>query len=174
MDPNNQNPGTDLPDTLTQQIGILTRREVEARILAPIIEAIGEQFEQERVIQVVQQTIIDVARQQGAELAQSLGGCGSAEFQRSLPYWTKDQALELDMIRQDRQNLQFNVTRCRYAEMYTALGIPELGSLLSCSRDHALIQGFNPDASLTRKQTIMEGAPYCDFIYRFPESAREI
>ena len=30
------------PDTLTTQIGVLTRREVEARILKPIIEALSE------------------------------------------------------------------------------------------------------------------------------------
>jgi hypothetical protein len=58
------------------------------------------------------------------------------------------------------------VTRCRYAELYHALGIPELGTLLSCNRDYALIEGFNPDVDLTRTQTIMEGATYCDFRYR--------
>jgi len=49
--------------------------------------------------------------------------------------------------------------------MYRALGIPELGALLSCNRDFALIQGFNPDVDLTRTQTIMEGAPFCNFRY---------
>jgi hypothetical protein len=49
--------------------------------------------------------------------------------------------------------------------MYRALGIPELGGLLSCNRDQALIQGFNPNVQLERTQTIMEGAPFCDFRY---------
>jgi hypothetical protein len=49
--------------------------------------------------------------------------------------------------------------------MYRALGVPELGALLSCNRDFALIQGFNPDVELRRTQTIMEGAPHCDFRY---------
>ena len=60
----------------------------------------------------------------------------------------------------------FNVTRCRYAEMYRALGIPELGAVLSCGRDGALGEGFNTGLTLTRTQTIMEGAPVCDFRYR--------
>ena len=30
------------PDTLNARIGVLTRREVEARILAPVIDALGE------------------------------------------------------------------------------------------------------------------------------------
>jgi hypothetical protein len=36
---------------------------------------------------------------------------------------------------------------------------------LSCARDYALIEGFNPDVSLKRTQTIMEGATHCDFRY---------
>jgi hypothetical protein len=47
--------------------------------------------------------------------------------------------------------------------MYASLGLQELGGLLSCNRDYALIEGFNPSIKLTRTQTIMEGAPHCDF-----------
>jgi hypothetical protein len=68
-------------------------------------------------------------------------------------------------LEQTGNRFAFNVTRCRYAEMYRALGIPELGALLSCNRDAALIAGFNPDIKLIRSQTIMEGAPFCDFRY---------
>jgi predicted ArsR family transcriptional regulator len=157
------------PDTLTQRIGVLTRREVEARILAPIIDALGEHFGRDEVIEIVQQTIIGIARQQGAELTQVMGGCGSQEFIDSLEYWKKDGALELEVLEQDKEHLNFNVTRCRYAEMYRALGIPELGAVLSCNRDFALVEGFNQDAQLQRTQTIMEGASHCDFRFVFPE-----
>lgn len=75
--------------------------------------------------------------------------------------------------------LSFDVTRCRYAEMYQSqlhradsTGISqddqnwrELGAMLSCNRDFALIQGFNPDVTLTREQTIMQGAAFCPFRY---------
>ena len=54
--------------------------------------------------------------------------------------------------------------------MYRALGIPELGAVLSCNRDAALIEGFNPAIRLTRTQTIMQGAPCCDFRYAGPAS----
>ena len=42
--------------------------------------------------------------------------------------------------------------------MYRALGVSELGGLLSCNRDFALGEGFNADLRLTRTQTLMEGA----------------
>jgi hypothetical protein len=47
--------------------------------------------------------------------------------------------------------------------MYRALGIPEVGALLSCNRDFSLVEGFNPAVALTRTQTVMEGASHCDF-----------
>lgn len=162
-----------LPDTLTQRIGVLTRREVEARILSPIIDALGEAFGREEVIHIVKKTIIDLARQQGSELAEAMGSAGSQAFTDSLEYWTRDEALQLDVLQHDEQTLDFNVTRCRYAELYKALGIPELGAVLSCNRDFALIEGFNPDATLTRTQTIMQGASHCNFRYTFPEKGEE-
>ena len=157
------------PDTLTQRIGVLTRREVEARILAPIIAALGEKFGREEVIDVVRDTIIAVAQQQGGELATAMGGDSSDAFVDSLKFWTQDDALRLDILEQSDERLDFNVTRCRYAEMYRSLGIPELGTVFSCNRDYALIDGFNPDANLVRTQTLMEGASHCDFRYTFPK-----
>jgi hypothetical protein len=74
--------------------------------------------------------------------------------------------LRIEVVERTPQAFGFNVTRCRYAELYRSLGIPELGAVLSCNRDYALIEGFNPDVELTRTQTIMQGATHCDFRYR--------
>lgn len=154
------------PDTLTARIGVLTRRETEARILAPIIDALGERFGREEVVGVVRETIIRVAQEQGAELSAQMGGDSLDHFTDSLKYWTQDDALEIEILEQDAETLNYNVTRCRYAEMYKALGIPELGAVFSCNRDYALIDGFNGDVELTRTQTIMQGASHCDFRYK--------
>jgi predicted RNase H-like nuclease len=154
------------PDTLNARIGVLTRREVEARILAPVIDALGREFGRDEVIAIVRETIIRIAQEQGAQLAKTMGGDSLAAFADSLRFWTQDNALEIDVLAQDEQRFDFNVTRCRYAELYRALGIPELGAVLSCNRDWALIQGFNPEVELTRTQTIMQGARFCDFRYR--------
>ena len=156
-----------MKDTLTQTIGVLLRREVEARMLAPVIDALGEEFGRDKVVEIVSKTIVELARQQGADLADQLGD-DVAAFQESLKYWTQNDALKIDVLATTDTQLEFNVTRCRYAEMYRALGIAELGKTLSCNRDYALIEGFNPDASLTRDQTILSGADCCTFRYQFP------
>jgi len=92
-----------------------------------------------------------------------MGGNSLAHFRKSLVHWTKGHALEIDVLDEGEKVFAFNVTRCRYAEMYRELGIPQLGPILSCSRDFALIEGFSPRIRLTRTQTLMGGAPFCDF-----------
>lgn len=153
-------------DNLNAKIGVLVRRETEARILSPIIDALGEAFSRDKVLSVVRSTIVKIARKQGHELGGLMGGNSLAHFVESLEYWTQDDALEIDVIDESEEVLSFNVTRCRYAELYEDLGIREIGTTFSCARDFALIEGFNPNVTLVRTQTIMEGAPYCDFRYR--------
>ncbi len=160
----------ELVDDLNAKIGVLTRREVEARLLSPLIDALGDEFGRDRVVDIVRDKIIEIAQTQGDELAAAMGGSGSAEFKDSLAYWTKDDGMVIDVLENSAENLHFNVVRCRYAELYRALGIAELGAVLSCNRDAALIQGFNPVATFERTQTIMQGATHCDFRYSFPLS----
>ncbi len=155
-------PSTSPPDRLNE-IGVLKRREIEARILAPLLQALGRELGRERVLAVAREVIIGVAREQGDQLAQAVGGRTLGHFAGALDLWKKDDALEIEVVEQSAQRFSFNVTRCRYAELYRALGIPELGAVLSCNRDFSLIEGFNPEVKLTRTQTIMEGAPFCDF-----------
>jgi hypothetical protein len=153
-------------DDLNAKIGVLTRRDVEARILSPVIEALGESFGRDEVLAVVQSTIVKIAREQGADLSNLLGNNSLQHFSETLQYWTRDDALEIELVEESEDVLSFNVTRCRYAELYDSLGIRDIGTIFSCARDFALVEGFNPDVTLTRTQTIMEGAPFCDFRYR--------
>lgn len=151
-------------DTLNS-VGVLKRREIEARLLIPLIETLAAEFGRERVLALVRQTIIAIAREQGAHLAAQMQSRSLPAFGQALEAWTRDDALTLEVLAQDETQLAFNVTRCRYAEMYLALGVPELGALLSCNRDYSLMEGFNDAVTLTRTQTIMQGAPACDFRY---------
>jgi hypothetical protein len=155
-----------MQDRLNETIGVLTRREVEARLVAPLVEALGAEFGRDKVLRVIRNAVVDIACRQGAELAQAMGGGSLRHLRDSLVHWTRDDALSIEVIEESGQAFAFNVTRCRYAEMYRDLGVPALGPILSCSRDFALIEGFNPRIRLTRTQTLMEGAPFCDFRYR--------
>lgn len=153
------------PDTCNR-VGVLTRREIEARLLAPLIDAFATKMDRAEVIALVTETITAIARTQGAAMAESHGGPSMAAFADSLSAWTKDDALVIDVREQSDDVFAFDVTRCRYAELYRSLGMAELGAAFSCNRDAALIEGYTADIVLTRTQTIMEGAACCDFRYR--------
>lgn len=151
-------------DTLNE-IGVLKRREIEARILAPFVEALATEFDRERIVEILGQTIIEIARKQGAERAAAVGDNSLMAFSQSAGDWRKGNALEIEILEQNEERYNFDVTRCRYAEMYRSLGLAKLGAVLSCNRDYSLVEGFNPEIELVREQTIMQGASCCTFRY---------
>jgi predicted ArsR family transcriptional regulator len=150
-------------DVELNEIGVLKRREIEARLLAPIVDALGDKFGRQEVLAVVRDVVIEIARRQGRELATSLGRNDLQIFAESLEAWRRDGALQLRVLDQDESALNFDVTRCKYAELYRSLGIEELGSILSCNRDASFIEGFNGEVALERKHTILQGSSACDF-----------
>lgn len=145
---------------------LLQQREIEAKIVGPLLRAFAGELGLERTFELTRATIANLARESGADLARSLGDASLESFAHCLDRWSEGGALEIDILEQSPERLSFNVTRCRFAEMYRALGLADLGSSLSCLRDYALIEGFNPAIGLERTQTIMEGAAHCDFRFR--------
>jgi hypothetical protein len=107
--------------------------------------------------------IQSLARQSGELLKVVIGGSDMEHLQKALPMFSQGGAQEFELLEFTPTKAAINITRCKYAEMYREHGIEEFGFLLSCGRDFALMQGFNPKIRFTRTQTIMEGAPICDF-----------
>jgi len=147
------------------QMPVLTRRRIEAMVLEPMIRAFAEEMGKEKAYAIARRVITKIAQEQGRELAQRAGGKGLREFVGNRGPWTASGALETEMVEASESKLSYNITRCKYAEMYKEMGIEELGAIFSCGRDWAMSQGFNPKIKLTRTQTIMEGASHCDFRY---------
>lgn len=160
------------PTDYMNAVGLLNRREIEARMLVPMLKALGAEFGQDKVIELARRVIKEIAHQQGAQLASNLGGNDLEHFASVHETWGKDNAIQTEVIERSGKKFAFNVFRCRYAEMYQHLGILELGKMLSCDRDFALIEGFNPKIQLTRTQTIMEGADICDFCFEMKNSKK--
>jgi hypothetical protein len=146
-------------------ISILARREIEARIVAPILKTLSKELGKEKACAIVRKAVQSLAKESGAQLARDLGGNSMQHLARQLALWGQGDALQVEFLEQDDQKFNFNIVRCRYAEKYKELGILEFGTLLSCERDFAFMEGFNPKIILTRTKTIMEGADHCDFRY---------
>jgi hypothetical protein len=148
---------------------LLQQRQIEANIVGPLVRAFSAELGQERTLAILRQVITGLAHQSGVELARTLGEQTLEAFARTLTMWQEGGALEIELIEQTAERLSFNVVRCRYAEMYRALGLSDLGEALSCQRDFSLAEGFNPKIRLERTQTLMQGASCCDFRFRMIE-----
>jgi L-2-amino-thiazoline-4-carboxylic acid hydrolase len=150
------------------ELGILARRRIEAAIIAPIYNEMREALGEEKARDILRRAI-----DAGAEMASRADGEADLEsFKAILPLWTKDDALTIEVIDDKPGVLDFNVRRCRYAETYRAMGLGAIGDILSCNRDGAFCEGYDPRIKLTRTQTIMGGASHCDFRYRSSSEPR--
>ena len=149
-------------------LSMLEKRKIEAEILKEVYETLkashGEEVAKKTIGEAVRRSAIEQARK-FAEAAP--GGPSLKAFQKVMPLWTKGGALEIEVKEQSERSFAFNVTRCRYAETYKAMGLAEIGHLLSCNRDGAFCEGYDPKLKLERSQTIMQGASHCDFRYTY-------
>ena len=151
------------------QLPIITRRRIEAQILGHVHTTIAARHGEAEADAIIGEAVSASAIAQGAEFAQALGHTPDLkDFSDILPNWTAEGSLEITPLHAAPDRLDFNVTRCRYAEMYREMGLGRIGHLLSCNRDGDFCIGYNPDMQLTRTQTIMQGADHCDFRYRLP------
>ena len=152
--------------TMPTPLPLLQQREIEAKVIAPLVRAFAAEVGDDRAREIVAGVIRELAREAGCAATSLVGGNDLPALKQVVENWRAGGALELTVLRDDPDGLDFDVTHCRYAEMYRRLGLAGLGPILSCSRDAAMIEGFNPSIALTRTQTLMEGATHCDFRYR--------
>jgi hypothetical protein len=149
-----------------EEPSLLTRRRIEAEILAPVLEELASEFGREAVLSAASRAIGRIAREQGRALAESLGKADLEGFLSVVERWSSGGALRIENRREAPGELSFDVTRCAYADLYREMGCPEVGRILSCGRDAPFARGFGPGIVFSREETILEGAPRCDFRYR--------
>jgi hypothetical protein len=153
-------------DATEAPISHLQRRKIEGRVLIPFIQALRAKFGEHQAREVVDETIRKLAAEDGARWAGTYGKTTASLRTVAEELWAGGGSMDLQIVHESEDQLAFNVTRCRYAEFYKELGLPDLGFRVHCNRDHAMVVGFNSELELSRTQTIMEGAACCDFSFR--------
>lgn len=157
---------TDRPEAMP----ILTQRRIEAAFAKGIYDTMKAELGEAQARRILADAIVGMAKASASEMARTAPGDTPLEkFKAVQPRWRAEDALRFEVLRDTPDAFDFNVTRCRYAEMYRAMGLAELGAILSCNRDGAFCEGFDPKLRLTRTQTLMGGATHCDFRYRLEE-----
>ena len=147
------------------EVPLLQQREIEMRVLGPVIRAFAAEFGKEKTHDLVRRTMQEISRSLGKEKSLEGGGLENLKS-KCISKWNEGGALEVS-IREDSETiLAFDVTRCDFADLYRELGFGDIGALISCDRDAAFLEGFDPKLELVRHKTLMEGEDLCDFCYR--------
>jgi hypothetical protein len=159
---------------MAEILPIIERRRIEAELIKELYETLVERFGVAQARSVVAETVRRSAVAQGRRFARAeREGTNLDSFADIQKHWTANDSLRIEPVARDASRLDFNVVRCRYAEMYREMGLAGIGPLLSCNRDGSFCEGYDPRIKLTRTQTIMEGASHCDFRYRFEPDAED-
>lgn len=156
-----------------KKISLLEQRKIEAGVMKPLIQAFEKELGPEKMEQVLSRTIASLAREGGAALAKNTKDRSLLEFSHVVDGILGQGAHDVEIEKKTEKEYRFRVTRCDFVALYAELGLADLGYTLSCQRDGLLAEGFSPDLQLTRTQTLMEGAPYCDFRFHHTEKPGE-
>ena len=148
------------------QLPILQRRRIEAGVIAQIYEVLCREIGEERAADVIREAVTKDARAAGERFAAATpDGANLRTFIDIQELWTRDGALVTETTQATDEVFEFTVHQCAYAQMYREMGLAEIGPLLSCVRDYEFTAGYDPAITLTRSQTIMQGAKSCQFHY---------
>ena len=151
------------------RLSLLDKTRIQAQVLVPVLQALRAELGKERADAIVKDALRDWSKQLFAAVGDSVEGNSRrkwAAIQTALTEIT-EREVTFEMRRRDKEALEFDVTHCRFAEFFRALGEPELGALLVCATDFDIVAAGGSDVSLTREQTLMQGAPSCTFRYAF-------
>lgn len=151
------------------RVSLLDKTKIQAQVLVPVLRALRAELGNDKANGIVKQALRDWSQQLFAAIGEGIEGSPRrkwATMQDALADVSL-QEVEVEMRRHDKEVLEFDVTRCRFAEFFRALGEPELGALLICETDFDIASASEGEVTLDRSQTIMQGAPSCTFRYKF-------
>lgn len=151
------------------KLSLLDKVRIQAQVLVPVLRALRAELGKDKADALVTQALRDWSKQLFAAIGNGIDGSPRKKWATIQSVWGEVSGKEVDVetLRQDKQALDMDVTRCRFAEFFRALGEPELGALLICEADFDIAAAGDGEVSLERAQTIMQGAPSCTFRYRF-------
>jgi hypothetical protein len=143
--------------------------KLQVQVLMPVLRALRTELGKDKADELVRQPLRDWVRSVYHKIGDRKHGDARQKWER---VWDElrpriGEAVNREFIRDDNEAREYNVTQCKFAEFFKSLGEPELGEILLCDFDFYIAEIGAPCVELTRTQTIMGGASYCDFRYRF-------
>lgn len=151
------------------EVSLLDKVRMQAQVLVPVVRALRAELGKDKADVLVTQALRDWSKQLFAAIGEGIEGSPRRKWATIQSVWgeVSGREVEVEVLRQDKDVLDIDVTRCRFAEFFRDLGEPELGALLVCAADFDIAAAGAGEVSLERAQTIMQGAPSCTFRYKF-------
>ena len=151
------------------RLSLLDKTRIQAQVLVPVLRALRTELSQEKADAIARQALRDWSKQLFAAVGENVEGSSRRKWaaKHTALAEVTEREVTVEMIRHDEEALEFDVTHCRFTEFFRALGEPELGALLVCATDFDIVAAGGNEVSLTREQTLMQGAPSCTFRYSF-------
>ena len=157
-----------MPDVAS--LSLLDEVKLQARVILPVLRSLRAEIGKDKADRIVGDALRKWARDLYHRIGDSKTGTPREKWDA---VWADDMrprigdAVDRDMLKDDGTVREYNVTRCQYAEFFRGLGEPELGGILLCDSDFHIAEVGGANVEFKRTQTIMQGAAYCDFRYRF-------
>jgi L-2-amino-thiazoline-4-carboxylic acid hydrolase len=150
-------------------LSLLDKTRIQAQVLVPVLRALRAELGKDKADAIVKGALRDWSKQLFAAIGDGIDGSPRRKWAAIQSVWgeVSGREVEFEVLRQDKEALDIDVTRCRFAEFFRALGEPGLGALLICEADFDIAAVGEGEVSLDRAQTIMQGAPSCTFRYKF-------
>ncbi len=84
------------------------------------------------------------------DLASRAGGNSFDGLANATTQWSAGGAIEREVLDKGEKNYDFNIVRCKYAEILKELGLTDMEFIFSCGRDGSMYNGFNEKIKLER------------------------
>lgn len=150
-------------------LSLLEKTQIQAQVLVPVLRALRDRLGKEEADAIVKQALRDWSKQLFAAVGENVDASGKRKWAKMQGALNDLSAREVDfeILRRDDEALHIDVTSCRFAQFFRALGEPELGALLICETDMDIAAVAEGEVTLDRAQTLMRGGPSCTFRYKF-------
>jgi hypothetical protein len=145
-------------------VALIDRIKIQSEVLGPLIKELERTLGTRAAHEVVRSGIGEFYRNMVQELVGERGSLGALAALGEIS--SDGSAIEGEIRERSERAFEFDIVGCRYAEFYREIGEPDIGFLLVCSSDYAMVEGM-PGVELQRTHTVMQGDDFCDFRYRF-------
>ena len=134
--------------------------KIQARMLIPVVRALESELGKEKAHALVGRALAEAHANFVASRTPAQDSHPSAD-RDAFAY-----PVESEIVENTDTTLAINMTACEFARYFRSIGEPEIGALMTCGVDFAVNAKIRPSWELTRTQTQMQGAAFCDFRWR--------